>query len=51
MCSKLRYMHMNSKGREEVLDLYKHISDSFVERKVDRLMLSKEIWYMKKGIW
>ena len=50
MCSKLRYhvgVGMNSKEREEVLDLYKHIS---VKRKGDRLMLSKEYWYMKKDI-
>ena len=30
---------MNSKEREEVLDLYKHISAGLVERKGDRLML------------
>ena len=39
------------KRREEMLDLYKHISDRLMERKVNRLMLSKKIWYMKKGIW
>ena len=46
MCSKLRYhvgVGMNSKEREEVLDLYKHISAGLVERKGDRLMLSKKI--------
>ena len=40
---------MNSKERE-VLDLYKHISASHVKRRGDRLMLSKEYWYMKKDI-
>ena len=39
---------MNSKEREEVLDLYKHISAGLMERKGDRLMLSKEYWYMKR---
>ena len=34
-------------GSEEVLDLYKYISAGLVERKGDRLMLSKECWYMK----
>ena len=53
MCSKLRYhvgVGMNSKEREEGLDLYKHISASLVERKVDTLMLSKEYWYLKTDI-
>ena len=53
MCSKLRYhvgVGINSKEREEVLDLYKHISAGHVKRKGDRLMLSKEYWYMKKDI-
>ena len=53
MCSKLRYhvgVGMNSKEREEVLDLCKHISAGLVERKGDTLMLSKEYWYMKKDI-
>ena len=40
---------MNSKERE-VMDLWKHISAGLVERKGDRLMLSKEYWYMKKDI-
>ena len=35
---------MNLKEREEGLDLYKHISDGLMERKGDRLMLSKKIW-------
>ena len=46
MCSKLRYhvgVGMNSKEREEVLDLYKHISAGLVERKGDRLMLLEKI--------
>ena len=54
MCSKLRYhvgVGMNSKEREEVLDLCKHISAGHMKRKGDRLMLSKEYWYMKKDIW
>ena len=34
---------MNSKEREEVLDLYKHISAGFMERKGDRLMLLEKI--------
>ena len=34
---------MNSKERQEVLDLYKHISAGLMERKGDRLMLSKKI--------
>ena len=42
---------MNSKEREEVLNLCEHISAGLMERKGDRLMLSKEYWYMKKGIW
>ena len=53
MCSKLRYhvgVGMNSKEREEVLDLCKNISAGLVERKGDRLMLSKEYWYMIKDI-
>ena len=53
MCSKLRYhvgVGMNSKEREEVLDLCKHISAGLMERKGDRLMLSKEYWYMIKDI-
>ena len=53
MCSKLRYhvgVGMNSKEREEVLDLYKYISAGHVKRKGDRLMLSKEYWYMRKDI-
>ena len=37
---------MNSKEREEVLDLCKHISPGLMERKGDRLMLYKEYWYM-----
>ena len=40
MCSKLRYhvgVGMNSKEREEVLDLCKHISAGYVKRKGDRL--------------
>ena len=41
---------MNSKEKEEVLDLYKHISDGLLERKGDRLILSKEYWYMIKDI-
>ena len=40
---------MNSKEREEVLDLYKHISAGHVKRKGERLMLSKEYWYMKRA--
>ena len=46
MCSKLRYhvgVGMNSKEREEVLDLYKHISAGLMERKGDRLMRLKKI--------
>ena len=42
----LRYhvrVRMNSKEREGVLDLYKHISTGLMERKGDRLMLSKKI--------
>ena len=35
---------MNSKEKEEMLDLYKHISTGLMERKGDRLMLSKKIW-------
>ena len=35
---------MNSKERQEMLDLYKHISAGLMERKGDRLMLSKKIW-------
>ena len=42
---------MNSKEREEVLDLCKHISAGHMKRKGDRLMLSKEYWYMIKDIW
>ena len=34
---------MNSKEREEVLDLYKHISAGLVKRKGDRLMFLKKI--------
>ena len=41
---------VNSKEREEVLDLYQHTSAGHVKRKGDRLMLSKEYWYMKKDI-
>ena len=38
MCSKLRYhvgVGMNSKEREEVLDLCKHISAGLMERRID----------------
>ena len=44
---RLRYhvsVGMNSKKRQEVLDLYKHISAGLMERKGDRSMLSKKIW-------
>ena len=34
---------MNSKEREEVLDLCKHISAGLMERKGDRLMLLEKI--------
>ena len=34
---------MNSKERQEMLDLYKHISAGLMERKGDRLMLSKTV--------
>ena len=42
MCSKLG-VGMNSKEREEVLDLYKHISAGLMERKGERLMLFEKI--------
>ena len=34
---------MNSKERQEMLDPYKHISAGLMERKGDRLMLSKKL--------
>ena len=43
MCSIHVGVGMNSKEREEVLDLYKHISAGLMEGKGDRLMLSKKI--------
>ena len=46
MCSKLRYhvgVGMNSKEREEVLDLYKHISAGLVEKENGLMRLKKII--------